>query len=51
MIYIVGDITKEEVKEATKTLLPDEVEYDSEGEINKLDEKFKDKKVVYIWWD
>jgi hypothetical protein len=51
MIYIVGDITKEEVKEATKILRPDEVEYDNEGGINNLDERFKNKKVVYVWWD
>ena len=51
MIYIVGDITKEEVKEATRTLLPDEVGYDDGGSIKNLDEKFKDKNVVYVWWD
>jgi hypothetical protein len=51
MIYIVGDITKEEVIEATTTLLPDEVEYDLEGQITNLDEKFKGKNVVYVWWD
>lgn len=51
VIYIVGDITKEEVAEATRTLFPDEVEYDKEGQIKKLDEKFKDKNVIYLWWD
>lgn len=51
VIYIVGDITKEEVKEAIKTLLPDEVEYDTEGQIKNLDKRFKDKNVVYVWWD
>jgi len=51
MIYFVGDITKEEVKEATRTLDPDEVGYDDEGVINSLNERFKNKKVVYVWWD
>jgi hypothetical protein len=51
VIYIVGDITKEEVKEATKTLHPDEVEYDKKRHIHNLDERFKNKNVVYVWWD
>jgi hypothetical protein len=51
MIYIVGDITKEEVREATKALLPDEVEYDSESDIRNRDPKFKHQNVIYLWWD
>ena len=51
MIYIIGDLTKEEIKEATKSLHPDEVEYDDEITIRNIDEKYKDKKIVYIWWD
>jgi len=51
IIYFVGDLTKEEIKEATKSLQPDEVEYDTENRVIKLDEKFKNKKVVYVWWD
>jgi len=51
VIYFVGDLTKEEIKEATKTLQPDEVEYDTENRIKGLSEKYKDKKVVYVWWD
>ncbi len=51
MIYIIGDLTKEEIKEATKSLKPDEVEYEEEMLIQKIDSNYKDKKVVYIWWD
>jgi len=51
IIYFVGNLTKEEVKEATKNLLPDQVEYDTENRIKGLNEKDKDKKVVYVWWD
>jgi hypothetical protein len=50
MICIVGDITKEEVKEATITLLPDAVEYTG-GQIRADDERFKSKNSVYLWWD
>jgi hypothetical protein len=51
MIYIIGDLSKEEIKEATKSLHPDEVEYDDEMTIRNIDEKYKDKKIIYIWWD
>lgn len=51
MIYIIGDITKEEVREITKTLQPDEVEYDQDGTFGDRDERYKNKSVVYIWWD
>ena len=51
VIYFVGDLTKEEIKEATKTLQPDVVEYDTENRIKGLSDKYKDKKVVYVWWD
>ncbi len=51
IIYFVGDLTKEEIKEATQYLMPDEVEYDKENRIKGLNEKYKDKKVVYVWWD
>lgn len=51
IIYFVGDLTKEEIKEATKILQPDEVEYDTENRIKGLSEKYKDKNVVYVWWD
>ncbi len=51
IIYFVGNLTKEEVKEATKNLLPDEVEYDTENRFKRLNEKHRDKKVVYVWWD
>jgi hypothetical protein len=51
MIYFVGDLTKDEIKEATKSLFPDEVEYDTENKISILNKKYKDKKVVYLWWD
>lgn len=51
IIYIIGDLTKEEITEATKHLIPDEVEYNTENHIVELNEKYKGKKVVYIWWD
>jgi hypothetical protein len=51
IIYFVGDLTKEEIKQATLELKPDEVEYDNENKIAKLFPELKDKKVVYIWWD
>jgi hypothetical protein len=51
VIYFIGDLTKEEIKEATKNLFPDEVEYDTENRIKGLSEKYKDKNVVYVWWD
>ena len=51
MIYVIGDLTKEEIKEATKSLKPDEVEYDSEIEIRSIATEYKDKKIVYLWWD
>lgn len=51
MIYIIGDITKEEVREITKILQPDEVEYDQDGTFEDRDERYKNKSVVYIWWD
>jgi hypothetical protein len=51
IIYFVGDLTKEEIKEATNSLQPDEVEYDTENRITGLSEKYKGKKVVYVWWD
>ena len=51
IVYFVGDLTKEEIKEATKQLLPDEVEYDTENRINGLSNKYRDKKIVYVWWD
>ncbi|HMU47870.1 MAG TPA: hypothetical protein PKC72_15975 [Chitinophagaceae bacterium] len=51
IIYFVGDLTKEEIKEATKTLLPDEVEYENESVIKEMGLQYKNKKVVYIWWD
>ena len=51
MIYIIGGLTKEEIKEITKSLEPDEVEYDDEMTIRNIDKKYKDKNIVYIWWD
>ena len=51
MIYVIGDLTKEEIKETTKSLQPDEVEYDSEMEMKNINEKYKGKKIVYMWWD
>ena len=51
IIYFIGDITTDEIREATKSLLPDEVEYDTENKIITLSPKYKGKKVVYIWWD
>jgi hypothetical protein len=51
IIYLIGDLTKEEIKEATKSLQPDKVEYDMENRIKGLSEKYKDKNVVYVWWD
>jgi hypothetical protein len=51
MIYIIGDLTKEEVKEATKKLKPDEVEYEVEMINEDTYKKYIDKKIVYIWWD
>ena len=51
IVYFVTDLTKEEIKEATKSLQPDEVEYDTEHEIKGLNEKYKDKNIVYVWWD
>lgn len=51
IIYFVGDLTKEEIKAATKSLMPDEVENDSENRIKVLNRKYADKNVVYVWWD
>jgi hypothetical protein len=51
IIYFVGDLTKEEIKAATISLMPDEVEYDNEDRIKVLSEKYADKNVVYVWWD
>ena len=51
IVYFVGDLTKEEVREATKSLLPDDVEYDIENRSGLLSQKYKGKKVVYVWWD
>ncbi len=51
IIYFVGDLTKEEIKAATKSLMPDEVEYDNENRIKVLNKKYADKNVVYVWWD
>ncbi len=51
MIYFVGDLTKEEIKAATISLMPDEVEYDKENRIKVLNEKYADKNIVYVWWD
>jgi hypothetical protein len=51
IIYFVGDLTKEEIKAATKSLMPDEVECDNEDRIKMLNEKYADKNVVYVWWD
>lgn len=51
IIYFVGDLTKEEIKAATKSLMPDEVEYDNENRIKVLSKKYADKNVVYVWWD
>jgi len=51
IIYFVGDLTKEEIKSATISLLPDEVEYDKDNRIKVLNEKYADKNIVYLWWD
>lgn len=51
IVYFVGDFSKEEIKEITKSLQPDEVEYDNEKVIKGLGERYKNKKVVYVWWD
>ena len=49
--YFVGDLTKEEVREAVKSLLPDEVEYDTDNRISNFKSEYKDKKIVFVWWD
>ena len=51
IIYFVGDLTKEEVREATESLLPDEVEYYTENRIGLHSERYEGKNVVYVWWD
>jgi hypothetical protein len=51
IIYFIGDLTKEEIKEATKSLLPDEVEYDKTNRISSLNKKYQNKKIVSVWWD
>lgn len=51
MIYIIGDLTKEEIKEAIKNLNPDEVEYVDEIINEDIIKKYFNKKIVYIWWD
>lgn len=51
VIYFIGDIDKDEVREATKTLHPDEVDYDREGRIENINRKYKGKNVVRVWWD
>ncbi|MFT3912112.1 MAG: hypothetical protein QM737_21985 [Ferruginibacter sp.] len=51
VIYFIGDISKEEIQEATKSLFPDEVNYDTDSGVEKLDDKFKSKKIVSVWWD
>lgn len=50
-IYIVGDLSKEEIAKKTKPLFPSEVNYTDDERILELNEKFKSKKIVYIWWD
>jgi hypothetical protein len=50
-VYFIGDLTKEEIKEATLILQPDDVDYEQESRIANINEKYKDKKVVYVWWD
>ncbi|WP_421751115.1 hypothetical protein [Croceimicrobium sp.] len=51
MIYFIGDLSREDIIKATKSLKPDEVEYDPENEIRVLRDEYKDKKIVYLWWD
>ncbi len=51
VIYFVGELTKEEIEEATKSLLPDEVAYDAGNNIGKTWKKYENKKIVYVWWD
>jgi hypothetical protein len=51
IVYFIGDLTKKEIEEATKSLMPDEVGYDTGNGISGLDEKYKNKKIVSVWWD
>lgn len=51
IIYFIGNITKEQVLEETKHLLPDEVGYDTENKSLQQNEKYRNKNIVYIWWD
>jgi hypothetical protein len=51
VIYVIGDLTKEEIRQATVSLQPDEVEYDVENTIGEISKKYAGKRVVYIWWD
>jgi hypothetical protein len=51
IVYFIGDITKEEIRDATKALMPDNVDYEKEGRLVNLDKSFEGKNVVYVWWD
>jgi hypothetical protein len=51
IVYFIGDLTKDEIKKATEILKPDEVEYDNENRIRTMNKKYKDKNIVYVWWD
>jgi len=51
-IYIVGNITKEEVKKVTKYLMPDDVYYDnSNNQLNRLSRNNSGRNIICIWWD
>lgn len=51
IIYFVGSVTKEQILEDTKHLLPDEVDYNTDTGIFQWNEKYQNKSIVYMWWD
>ncbi len=51
IIYFIGDITKEEIASKVENLQPDEVEYTDDKRIVGLNADYKNKKIVYVWWD
>ena len=51
MIYVVGQISKNEVDEITKHLIPNEVDIDKEDIIRNLKPNYSELNVIYVWWD
>lgn len=51
VVYFIGDITLEEIEIRSMDLLPDKPFYVEDKLIYSLNENFKDKKIVAVWWD